>query len=151
MIQVGVHCSVQTMRILNSQLRNDLFAKVLHNIGPLVDVVGFRRNRILRAPMQHIVLKETCVCVWGGGGTPKSFKSCSNCEVQQLRPTTMRLNHEFRYSVYVCVCVRAEDSQGFTKIMDESSSSAAFSRDKPAASSECSSTAIEHDLHSTSF
>ena len=34
-----------------------------------------------------------CVCV-----TPKSFKSCSNCEVPQLRPTTKRLNR-----VYVCV------------------------------------------------
>ena len=31
-----------------------------------------------------------CVCV-----TPKSFKSCSNCEVQQLCPTTDRPNHEF--------------------------------------------------------
>ena len=36
-----------------------------------------------------------CVCV-----LPNQFKSCSNCEVQQLRPTTIRPNHEFQ-----CVCV----------------------------------------------
>ena len=33
-----------------------------------------------------------CVCVYV---TPIQFKSCSNCKVQQLRPTTMRLNHMF--------------------------------------------------------
>ena len=42
-----------------------------------------------------------CVCV-----TPKSFKSSSSCEVQLLRPTSMRPNREFR-CVCVCVCVRA--------------------------------------------
>ena len=35
-----------------------------------------------------------CVCV-----TPKSFKSCSNCEVQHLRRTAKRPNHEFK-----CTC-----------------------------------------------
>ena len=43
-----------------------------------------------------------CVCV-----TPKSFKSCSNCKVQQLYPTTMRPNHEF--------CCPCAPSAGFRK------------------------------------
>ena len=48
-----------------------------------------------------------CVCV-----TPKSFKSRSNCEVQQLYRTTMRPNH-------VCVggggChIKEEDLHGST-------------------------------------
>ena len=31
-----------------------------------------------------------CMCV-----TPKSFKSCTNCEFQPLKPNCKRLNHEF--------------------------------------------------------
>ena len=31
-----------------------------------------------------------CVCV-----TPKSFKSCSNCKVQHIRPSAKRPNHVF--------------------------------------------------------
>ena len=48
-----------------------------------------------------------CVCV-----TPKSFKSCSNCGVQQLYPTTRRPNHMSsdvhvprRPASGMCVCV----------------------------------------------
>ena len=43
-----------------------------------------------------VALGSLCVCVCV---TPKSFKSCSNCEVQQLRPTAERTNHEF-----LCSC-----------------------------------------------
>ena len=39
-----------------------------------------------------------CVCV-----TPKSFKSCSNCEVQLLRPAAAA-------AAVVCVCVRVQVS-----------------------------------------
>ena len=35
-----------------------------------------------------------CVCVYVCM-TPKSFKSCPNCEVQQLCPTAMQPNREF--------------------------------------------------------
>ena len=45
---------------------------------------------------------RAAVCV-----TPKSFKSCSNCEVEQLHPTTMRPNHEF--------CCPCAPSAGFRK------------------------------------
>ena len=41
-----------------------------------------------------------CVCV-----TPKTFKSCANCEVQQPRLLHHLRNHDF--TVLQCVCVRA--------------------------------------------
>ena len=51
---------------------------------------------------------SVCVCV--RVTPPNSFESCLNCELQQLTPTTKRLNNEFKSfgapsTVCACVCV----------------------------------------------
>ena len=54
----------------------------------------------LARPVANPTPLDATLCV-----TPISFKSCSNCEVQQLRPTTKR-------PVCVCVC----DAQSLNKL-----------------------------------
>ena len=60
------------------------------------------------ARLQHAILWPGSVCVSVCVFvTPNSFKSCSNCEVQQRRDQTM--------SVCVCVCLRG----GWRHIIEE--------------------------------
>ena len=47
----------------------------------------------------HFNQSNVCVCVCVCVMTPQSFKSCSNYEVQLLRPTTKQPNYEF-----LCSC-----------------------------------------------
>ena len=44
----------------------------------------------LRLRLRVRVRARACVCV-----TPKSFTTCTNCEVQLLSPTSKRPNHKF--------------------------------------------------------
>ena len=107
--------SSQHICALSSARSTSLLRKYLYPTPPLYplspwggsntsgDVFGTQGRAVAVLPRAGTKQKHLCVCVCAVGWrvcmcvcvTPKSFKSCSNCEVQQIRPTTKRPNHEF--------------------------------------------------------